>query len=168
MLMYGNSMNIINTGMVYNLTSLKEGIPRLNLLIPPNYIGRLNGKDFDLAYADYIMSNDFIFKQFFDIIYLLYIGQDVYIVISEDEWSENLIDSLLKLIQQRYGYNGGRINCIEDFQFMFNSKNYSEFNPGYGLANLDSDKERYTFIVESLRLKSGEPILVNEQEYGGI
>ena len=168
MLMYGNAINVINTGIVFNLTSMKEGFPRLPRLIPPNDIGRFTGRDFDLAYANYIMSNDFIFKEFFDIVYSLYMGTDVYIIISEDEWSENLIESLLKLIQQRYGYNAGRINYIDDYYFMFNSKNYNDFDPRFGIANLDTDKERYTYIVESLRIKSGEPLIINPEVFGGV
>lgn len=162
MLMYGDSSNIITTGIVFNLSSMKEGFPKLSRLIPPNIIGRFTGRDFDLAYADYIMSNDFIFKEFFDIVYSLYSGTDVYIIISNDDWSENLIESLLKLIQQRYGYNGGRINCIDDYYFMENSKNYNDFDPRYGIANLDSDKERYTYIIESIRIKNGGPLVIPE------
>lgn len=163
MLMYGNSNNIITTGIVFNLTSMKEGFDRLSRLIPPNTIGRFTDREFDIVYANYIMSNDFVFKEFFDIIYPLYTGLDVYIIISDDDWSENLTESLLKLIQQRYGYNGGKINCIDDYYFMVNSKNYSDFDRSYGLANLDIDKERYTYIVENARIKSGGPLILNNE-----
>lgn len=162
MLMYGNATNIINTGMVYNLTSLREGFERLPFLIPPNEIGKLTGRDFDLAYANYIFSNDFIFKSFFDIIWLLYSGTDVYIIISEDDWSENLVESLLKLIQQRYGYNGCRIDSYEDYLFRFNSSNYNDFDPRFGVANLDSDKERYTMIIETFRVQNGGPMFLGD------
>lgn len=163
MLMYGNSNNIITTGIVFNLTSMKEGFTRLSRLIPPNTIGRFTDREFDIIYANYIMSNDFVFKEFFDIIYPLYTGLDVYIIISDDDWSENLTESLLKLIQQRYGYNGGKINCIDDYYFILNSKNYSDFDRSYGLANLDIDKERYTYIVENARIKSGGPLILNNE-----
>lgn len=155
MLMYGNFHNIIDTGAVYNFTSFREGYQRVPLLIPPNEIGRSSGREFDIAYANYLMTNDFVFKSFFDIIYLLYTGVDIYLIIDESDWSENLIESLLKLIQQRYGYNAVKINCFEDYLQANSSKYISEFNPYYGLANLDMDKERYTYFIELQRLRNG-------------
>lgn len=162
MLFYGNSLNVIDTGFVYNLTSLKEGYARLPYLIPPNEIGRFTGRDFDIAYANYIMGNDIIFKQFFDIIYLLYTGKDVYLVISENDWSENLVESLLKLIQQRYGYTPYKINCFDDFLYAKNSAFCPDFNPYFGIQNMDNDRDRYTYIVESLRIQNGGQQIVYE------
>ena len=159
MLLYGNFQNIIDNGIVFNITSMKEGYVRLPLLVPPNELGRFTGRDFDIAYMNYIMNNDLVFKQFFDIIYNLYIGVDVYLIIDESDWSINLIESLLKLIQQRYGYNANRINCIDDYLQAVNSKFISGFNPYFGLQNLDMDKERYTYIIETARIKKGGPLI---------
>ena len=147
MLFYGDSSNIVMEAKVFNLTSMKEGYPALSRLIPPNYIGLFTDREFDIQYANYIMSNDYIFFEFFTIIYSLYSGEDVYIIVSNEDWSENLIESLLKLIQQRYGYNGTRINCFYDYINIKNSKYFDTFAPGYGIQNLDMDKERYSIIL---------------------
>ena len=145
MLMYGNSKNIpLDNCIVYNLTSLIEYYPRLNLLVPSG-IGYYDGFEFDLAYMNYILGNNDVFAQFFSIIMNLYIGNDVYIITDDENWSENLVESLFKLIQQRYGYNGARIDSYDDYISLKNSKNNGKFDPGYGLANLDSDKERFAF-----------------------
>ena len=162
MLMYGDVSNIINTGAVYNITSLKEGMIRLPNLIPPNLIGKFVDKDFDIAYANYIMSNDIVFKEFFDIIYNLYIGNDVYLVVSKDDWSENLIESIIKLIQQRYGYNAVQINSFDDYIHYINSSYIPDFAPGYGIYNLDIDKDRYTYIIENDRIKRTGQIYTGE------
>lgn len=162
MLMYGDFHNIISSGNVFNITSMKEGLIRLPALIPPNSIGRFTGRDFDIVYADYILNNDIVFKQFFDIIYSLYIGTDVYLVMDETDWSENLIESLLKLIQQRYGYNAYKINCIDDYIQAENSTFMSDFNPFYGIQNLDIDKERYCYLVERERLRNGGALIYYE------
>lgn len=162
MLMYGNSENVIATGNVYNLTSMKEGYTRLNNLIPPNSLGKLTGRDFDLAYADYILGNDMVFIEFFHIIYSLYIGTDVYIVVSENDWSENLLESLLKLIQQRYGYNACKIDSLEDYVYFSISAQIPEFNIYFGIKNLDMDKERYTYIMENIRIKNGGAPIIYE------
>ena len=149
MLMYGNSKNIPDDCIVYNLTSLIEYYPRLNLLVPAN-IGYYDGLEFDLSYMNYIFGNDSVFYQFFYIIMNLYMGNDVYIITDDENWSENLAESLLKIIQQRYGYNGARIDSYEDYAALVKSKNNGKFDPGYGLANLDSDKERFSlFDIQS-------------------
>lgn len=159
MLMYGNFNNIVidSNTTVYNLTSMREGFERKSYLVPPNEIGRFSGRDFDLAYANYLLNNDIIFKEFFDIVYLLYTGRDVYIIIDEAEWSENLVESLMKLIQQRYGYNSIRINCPEDY--FYASSIVTDFNQYYGIHNFDIDKERYTYIIEKVRIANGGPVI---------
>ena len=155
MLMYGPAsaadIKFGGKGVMYNLSSMREGFISLQALIPPNTIGRLTDREFDIAYANYIMSNDTLFCIFFQIIYNLYIGKDVFIIVSTEDWSENLLESLLKLIQQRYGYNAVLINTEADYLYATNSMNFG-FAPGYGIYNLDQDKERFTTLIEQYRI----------------
>lgn len=155
MLMYGPAsaadIKFGGKGVMYNLSSMREGFISLQALIPPNTIGRLIDREFDIAYANYIMSNDTLFCIFFQIIYNLYIGKDVFIIVSTEDWSENLLESLLKLIQQRYGYNGVLINTEADYLYATTSMNFG-FAPGYGIYNLDQDKERFTTLIEQYRI----------------
>ena len=155
MLMYGPAsaadIKFGGKGVMYNLSSMREGFISLQALIPPNAIGRLTDREFDIAYANYIMSNDTLFCIFFQIIYNLYIGKDVFIIVSTEDWSENLLESLLKLIQQRYGYNAVLINTEADYLYAATSMNFG-FAPGYGIFNLDQDKERFTTLIEQYRI----------------
>lgn len=155
MLMYGPAsaadIKFGGKGVMYNLSSMREGFISLQALIPPNTIGRLTDREFDIAYANYIMSNDTLFCIFFQIIYNLYIGKDVFIIVSTEDWSENLLESLLKLIQQRYGYNAVLINTEADYLYATTSMNFG-FAPGYGIYNLDQDKERFTTLIEQYRI----------------
>ena len=155
MLMYGPAsaadIKFGGKGVMYNLSSMREGFISLQALIPPNTIGRLTDREFDIAYANYIMSNDTLFCIFFQIVYNLYIGKDVFIIVSTEDWSENLLESLLKLIQQRYGYNAVLINTEADYLYAVTSMNF-EFAPGYGIYNLDQDKERFTTLIEQYRI----------------
>ena len=155
MLMYGPAsaadIKFGGKGVMYNLSSMREGFISLQALIPPNTIGRLTDREFDIAYANYIMSNDTLFCIFFQIIYNLYIGKDVFIIVSTEDWSENLLESLLKLIQQRYGYNAVLINTETDYLYAATSMNFG-FAPGYGIYNLDQDKERFTTLIEQYRI----------------
>lgn len=155
MLMYGPAsaadIKFGGKGVMYNLSSMREGFISLQALIPPNTIGRLTDREFDIAYANYIMSNDTLFCIFFQIIYNLYIGKDVFIIVSTEDWSENLLESLLKLIQQRYGYNAVLINTEADYLYAITSMSFG-FAPGYGIYNLDQDKERFTTLIEQYRI----------------
>lgn len=145
MLLYGNVANIKTDSYVFNLTSFVEGYNRLRI-IPPNNLGASSDYEFDQLYANWIFGNDSIFFDFFTIINILYCGFDVYLIVSDDMWSENILESLLKLIQQRYGYNATKINCFDDLVYA----DPGEFNPGYGLFNLDQDLERFSYLSKTL------------------
>lgn len=154
MLLYGNadiaSALLENNNIhFYNFTSLNEKfINKLNL-VPPNNLGANSEYVFDVKYMNWILSNDINFINFMRIIIDLYDGIDVFLVISNDNWSETLIESLLKLIQQRYGISAVRINEYNDIYYAEDS----DFNEGYGLFNLDNDKERYTYIIQAKQIR---------------
>ena len=92
-----------------------------------------------------------MFCEFFQIIYNLYLGYDVFILASSEDWSENILESLLKLIQQRYGYNAVRIDSDDDYIFARNNMTF-DFDPRFGIYNLDQDKERFSYLIENFRL----------------
>jgi hypothetical protein len=159
MLFYGKGEYIPDDCKVYNLNSMKEGFPRFKFLLPPNKLGKFLDRDFDIAYFEYIFQNDYVFYEFFSIIYELYINNDVFIIVdSSMDWAENIAESLFKAIQQRYGYNSYRVNSEEDYLWIKNSSSYPQFNPQWGIYNLDIDKERYSILIESARLKAGGDI----------
>lgn len=129
---------------ILNLSSLVEGFQRVHLVpsIPTQYN---NDKEFDIAYSNYIFSNDSVFIEFMKIIYPLYIGQDVFLLVSRNENTYDLItESLCKLIQQRYGYNYQLLNNKEDINY-YDDSNFSI----YGLQTLDLDKERMSYLAIS-------------------
>ena len=156
--MYGRAsvvrnIDFVGTGMIYNIASMTENFSQLPSLIPPNELGRFVDRDFDTVYAEYIMNNDNVFVEFFQIIYQLYLGNDVFLVFDDSaDWAENIIESLLKLIQQRYGCNAVYINDEEDYLYARNNA-VSKFAPGYGLYNLDTDKERFSYLIEVMNMK---------------
>lgn len=127
---------------VLNLSSLIEGFPRVHLVpsITPTYN---DDKQFDIAYANYIFSDDSNFMEFMKIIYPLYTGQDVFLLVSRNENTHDIItESLCKLIQQRYGYNYQLLNHLSDIDY-YDDSNFSL----YGLQVLDMDKERMTNLM---------------------
>lgn len=162
MLMYGTSymarqIKSQQDVFIYNLTSMAEEFCTLPSLIPPNNLPRSTERDFDIAYAQYIFSVEQAFIEFFCIIYNLYIGIDVFLVVDQDqEWTENILESLLKLIQQRYGYVA--VMVLDDNDYIWTKNNgVGNFAPGFGLYNLDQDKERFTTDIENMRKTSPLP-----------
>jgi len=136
---------------IYNVSSLLEGYTKLNIL--PYTVRYSDEKEFDLAYALYILEHDNVFFDMMKIIYNLYIGNDVYLLITIDQFSEIVTESLLKFIQQRYGYIGNRVNEPEDLETLA---------PGdftlFGVFNLDQDKERFSYLITNSILSGGGSI----------
>lgn len=155
MLLYGDCRNIQDNCCVYNFCALVEGFQDAGLM-PPNSLGALSEYDFDIKYMNYIFNNDMIFMNFMRIILDLYYGNNVYLIISNinDDWCSMITESLMKLIQQRYGINAVEIDSMEDLFYAEDSG----FNPYWGVANLDVDKSRYTYLYETARLASGGKI----------
>lgn len=164
MLYYGCGIYIPDNCKVFNLNSMKEGHPRFKYLIPPNSMGECTKRDYDIAYFNYIFQNDVVFVEFFSIIFELYCNNDVFILVDEQmDWSENLSESLFKAIQQRYGYNVIRIDSEEDYLWVKNSSDsLPQFNTSWGIYNLDIDRERYSILIESSRIRAGGDIIYVE------
>lgn len=141
-------------GIILNLSTLRENFIKLNMLIPPREIGYTYDREFDIKYANYILENDMAFSEFFLIIYNLYIGKDVYVMSADEDWTENIIESLLKLIQQRYGINAVLVESDEDYIYAQNHSTVS-FSNGPALYNLDTDKNRFTGIMMYMMEKYG-------------
>ena len=98
-----NNANI----MVVNFNSLKQGFYELNLL-PPNALGAVDEYDFDLKYLNYVYSDDYRFCQIYSIPSTIFNAKDVFIIVDyvlHSDWEYNLVESFLKMIQVRYGFN---------------------------------------------------------------
>lgn len=134
---------------VFNFNSYSEKYQKLNLT-PQVFIGSTNTMEFDQNYYQLIMSTDAYFMELMKIIMMLYAGIDVYICIGPGDYELAITESLLKLIQQRYGYNAVYVTCFED---VFTATD-QYFDPGL-IANLDMDRERFSRLYESMRIKNG-------------
>lgn len=145
----------------YNLSHYYAEMPTLNLLVPSSQFipedilnGDCSNTDFDREYHNFIFNNDIAFAQFMSIIIPVFMNPDtlVHITIIFNEYSNAFVESLIKLIQQRYGYNSYFINDIDDFIYTSDS----EFSIP-GLFMLDQDLARW-------RLMNNESIR-GEEEY---
>lgn len=144
MLMFGNvemmRNYVINNPksnlLVLNFSSLAQDYEFVDLL-PRERFNLDDSQEFDVAFANYIFSDDYRFIQFMKIIYPLYEGIDVFVLVTRSEFYDILNESLAKLIQQRYGYIYNDIFEIGDLEYL-SSGSFSI----QGLYNLDMDKQR--------------------------
>ena len=110
----------------YNLSHYYAEMSILNLLVPSSEFisediltGDCTTTDFDQVYHNFILSNDIAFSQFMSIIIPVYMDPStlVHIAILYNDYTIAFVESLIKLIQQRYGYNSYFINDVEDFLY---------------------------------------------------
>lgn len=129
----------------------------------------LDPKSFDIAYAQLLLNIDYIFYEYFSkVIYPLYNGHSVYIICpdnyQDDEILSMLIESFLKFIQQRYGYNGAEIHDEDDFEYI--NPDDMTFNIN-GVYNLDIDKERFSYMyaTQNTYIDNGGNVQIKGFEY---
>ena len=154
MLMIGTIQNlfITNKTKVLNFCSLNEQYPRLNLLPPIDFLVIPSSNpetaeyEFDMRYANWLLNDTNAFIDLMQIVFSLYQGYDVFLLISDDIKLISYTESLIKFIQQRYGYNGFYITCIDD---LFNAEDQTI--SGIGAMNLHDDKERLAYMLEEKR-----------------
>jgi len=141
MLLFGPSTVLpdISNMKIVSLYSMKEGYYRLKLS-PPFEITSGNPLEFDMTYANYLINNNDLFVELMSLIMPLYNGEDVFCIVDQDPYLEQLAESLAKFIQQRYGYNYAIINKASDISYL--SIDNFTFTV-QGIYTLDIDKDRY-------------------------
>lgn len=128
--------------LVLNFSSLREGYDVVDLL-PKVRFQLDDSQEFDISYANYILNNDYQFIQLMKIIYPLYEGRDVYVLISNTNFYDILNESIFKLIQQRYGYISNEVHSEEDILYLKEGSFSVQ-----GLYNLDLDRLRLIGLLD--------------------
>lgn len=127
---------------IFNLSSYLEGYQRLRLQ-PPMSVYNPEEQIFDVNYANFLLNDNNAFHDLMQIILNLYDGKRIYIIYNiDDEYNDLIAESLLKFIQQRYGYNYCIVQSYEDLDFIISNNTISNFTIN-GIYNLDLDKKRY-------------------------
>ena len=113
----------------FNLSNpVNRGVSLAALIPDPQYIpqevitGAIDTPDFDIAYGNFIMGNQEQFFTFMNLVLPLYNDPCACVIVftQMSPLRDAIMESLIKLIQQRYGYNAYIINdpydvlCIQD------------------------------------------------------
>lgn len=125
---------------VINMSSYKEGFGGVVMTPPVNV--DYTSKEFDMLYAQYILSDNIFYNFFSNIIIPISKGIDLYVLVHRNELFDILTESVQKLISSRYGYISYLVNEIEDFNMIDESLSGFSVN---GVYNLDQDKNRYIY-----------------------
>lgn len=131
---------------ILNLSGLTEGYQRVNLI--PQKDSRLDFMDdnnFDLMYFNYIFSNNFTFSELMKIILNLYQGKTVFLLVTRNEWFDRITESLMKVIQQRYGCTYMVLNDPADMISQIEENSIDEGFSITGLSCLDQDMQRFEY-----------------------
>lgn len=144
-----NSFDLNNKpNVVFNISSYCQLGEKLD--VTPPYTANIYqfDKDYDIAYANHILSNNLYFVNFFKMIYMNYLGYNVFVLVGtdENESRQKMTESLMKLIQQRYTFIPRYVRDLDDIPDYYDEdKVYVD-----GLFNLDADKERYLYLTTSM------------------
>lgn len=128
---------------VYNYSSPIENMPRLSLMPPQQYIFN-NELDFDMWYANWLLTDPAAFHDLMMVVYAIYSGYDVYLCASYLDIFESINESFMKFLQQRYGLQCYVIKSKEDLECVRDTGSSFTIE---GLANLDMDKDRISITA---------------------
>lgn len=131
----------------FNLSSpYNYGVSLASLIPNPEYIpqevilGCAESPEFDIAYGKFIMENREQFFTFMNVMTPLYNIPTacVIVYIQYSPIRDAILETLMKLIQQRYGYHPYLVNTPED---LYCVKDDSSFSPR-GIVNMQEDSDR--------------------------
>ena len=132
---------------ILNLSSYYSGHINIAHLItkisPINNTGMMmpdfvNSVDFDIQYASAVLNNPELFGSLINIMLRAYEGYLVCILVQRDPYRDAVMESLIKLIQQRYGYNCWIIEDADDIEVISEQMMFPN-----GLITLDEDIKQY-------------------------
>ena len=155
MVIFTSNINIlphINNAVVYNLSSYYSGFDDITGLITKIHIFNttqlptnefINSPQFDSIYANNILQSNELFYDFIKIM-INTLEFNVVILVSHDPYRDAITESIIKLIQVRYGYNCWEAEDVEDLECL----RESYFTP-YGILALDQDKRSFDELCVS-------------------
>jgi len=132
---------------ILNLSSFYSGYINITHLIakisPINNTGLpmpefVNSVEFDIQYASAVLNDPLLFGSLINIMLRAYEGYLVCILVQRDPYRDAVMESLIKLIQQRYGYNCWIIEDPDDIEIMSEQMLLPN-----GLLTLDTDIKQY-------------------------
>lgn len=144
---------MIENSVVWNLSSYIETVPSVRIMPPISRVAYFDSLNFDQELYRYLYTSDSVFYEFFGKVMMpVYDGRDVILLINhDDDIFDSIVESIFKIMQERYDYQGGVIlNSAEDYEYL--NRSVDVFS-ARGITVFDQDKERYTKIDMALNMR---------------
>lgn len=138
MLTFSTILPIDPTMEVYNLCSFYEGLYNIDL-VPPFRIVDTGSNEADLAYMQWIFGNEIPYNNFMDIVCKLHENHNICIMVMPDDAVSSIVESLQKLLSERYGIIANNVYSIEDWYSL------EDIGPSTReqMWNFDQDRDLY-------------------------
>lgn len=130
------SIPVIDSLIVYNLSSANQYYPLVNLIEPLCKVKYELALD-DEWYFNTIFNDNHYFMELMKIMEPLYEGKNVYLLVNNSISIQPLTEMVTHLITSRYGYSAQYLNTIADFD----ETDDSTFS-FCGIKNFDADRAR--------------------------
>lgn len=147
----------------YDITSM---ITRINQIMRTNGytidLSYLDTPEFDTSYYNMIINDTELFYNFMRIMVHEFEDILVLVYVSTNAFAESITESIIKLIQQRYGKNAWKVTDIEDVYAI----NMSETFTPQGIQVLDEDIKRINMAVYAGKVPPIIPQYGKETYYG--
>lgn len=142
---------------VFTLGFTINGEPSINTLTPKRLLYSNSYEEFEEVYYKYIMEYNDTFLDFMNIIYELYKGNNVCIII-DYRFDEQFVTALSKIIAKRYGLISSLAIEYDDL-YSISETSFSKI----GLRVLDADKASMSYQLKALELQ--DPRLMSSFKY---
>lgn len=147
-------ISIFNLSSYYSgfidITDLCTAVPISNntAMIPMDFVQSV---EFDNQYSYYITNNTVLFTKLLMVISNSYEGNISIVLVQHDIYRDAIMESIIKLIQQRYGYMSWIINDIDDIPTL------REIPPTpFGLEVLHNDLKTF----DAINFREGDSISI--------
>lgn len=133
---------------IFNLNSNVNWEYKKLDLIPKMGLIDYTSPDFDSAYISLLLNDEYYFVQLMTIMIYLKQNMQVFLLIyNEDTVFNPIVEVLMKLIQQRYGYNYMIAENWEDVNNAINTFSQISMFTAPGIITYDTDFDRYQQII---------------------
>ena len=156
---------------VYNFMCLVNIGRYVNDLFPPKQMleffrnSDMGSPEFDKYYTEYILNEDNAFVAFMDIMMGQYYGGNAFVLYDDNSpLIDNLVDSISKLIEFRYGLVPRIVHEEIDLFYLGNDDAMSP----QGIEFFMADKERYTQLVTDPKELMGSSMIMEDISGGTI
>ena len=138
---------------IYNLSSLYSGYDSITSLITGLHEWAANGinvpaaldkPEIDVEYWNLIMQRPNMFNDLMKLVLNSFEGYVCMVLVHHDNYRDAVLESIIKLIQQRYGFTPWIVQDEEDISVIEEPEYTAQ-----GLVTLDEDRKRYHIMYEA-------------------